>query len=90
LWRWALAAGAAIAIAPQTLFYDSGLLLLALVAVVWLWRRPPLVVAVLAAVSWVQMAKGALGWSPLGPVVLVALAVLLIRAGGRLPATVEA
>lgn len=87
LWRWGLAAGAAMALAPQTLFYDAGLLLLAMVALVPAWRRPAVVVVVLAGLSWLQIAKGALGWSPLGPLALAGLAFLLIQAGRR-PASV--
>jgi len=78
LWRWALAAGAAMAVAPQTLFYDVGLLLLLLVALLPRWRRPVLVVAALAAVSWLQVVKPVLGWSPLGPISLGALVAAVV------------
>jgi len=79
LWRWGLAAAAAMAVAPQTLFYDGGLLLPALVVVATSWRRVAPVVAALIAVSWLQLGKETLGWSPLGPIGLAALAYLLLR-----------
>lgn len=78
LWRWAVAAGAAMAVAPQTLFYDAGLLLLLLVALLPGWRRPVLVVAALAAISWLQVAEPVLGWSPLGPISLGALVAAVV------------
>jgi hypothetical protein len=78
LWRWALAAAAAVAVAPQTLFYDAGLLLLLVVAIWPRWHRPALVVAVLAALSWAQVAAPALGWSPLGPIALLGVAAALV------------
>lgn len=90
LWRWALAAGVAMAVAPQTLFYDAGLLLLLLVALLPRWQRPVLVVAALAAVSWLEVAKPILGWSPLGPIsigALVAAALLGRPAEGANSAT---
>jgi hypothetical protein len=78
LWRWAVAAGAAMAVSPQTLFYDAGLLLLLLVALLPGWRRPVLVVAALAAISWLQVAEPVLGWSPLGPISLGALVAAVV------------
>jgi len=87
LWRWALAGAAAMAVAPQTLFYDTGLLLLVLVAMVPTLSRPVLVVAGVAALSWLQLAKPTLGWSPLGPLALGAVALVLwSQRGSRRPA----
>lgn len=78
--RYALA-GAAVAIAaPQTLFYDSGLLLLAAVAVL------PLIKDHLAwwllggiALTWLQPLSGYLGWSPLGPLAWLVAAMIAWR-----------
>jgi alpha-1,2-mannosyltransferase len=79
LWRWALLGGIAMATAPQTLFYDAGLLLPVLVVVLPSWRRPLPAVAALVIVSWLQVGKETLGWSPLGPLVLAALVLLVLQ-----------
>lgn len=76
--RWSLAAAAVVIAAPQTLYYDTGLLLLGLV--VFVSMAPPragVVVGAMAALSWTQLASSALGWSPLGPIAWVATALLL-------------
>ena len=78
LWRWALVAAAMVVVAPQTLYYDAGLLLLALVAVSPLLRNPAKVVAVAVALTWTQLAASGLGWSPLGPVSIAAAVGFLI------------
>jgi len=73
--RWAALAAAMVVVAPQTLYYDVGLLL---IPVVWSLRRWPATWAIGAAVvTWTQIASSQLGWSPLGPVVIVAVTVLL-------------
>lgn len=77
--HWALAAGAAMAVAPQTLFYDAGLLLLGVVSVLPRLHRSVATVAGLVAISWLQVAKSTLGWSPLGPVALVGFVLLLVQ-----------
>ena len=76
--RWALLAAAVVVVAPQTLYYDAGLLLIGGVAVGGaLLRRVPIILAVAVAVSWAQAGSDALGWSPLGPIVWVATAFLI-------------
>ncbi len=80
LWRWALAGGAAMLAAPQTLFYDAGLLLLVLVAILPKLSHPGAVVAAVVLVSWLQALGSGLGWSPLGPLGFTAfLAVVIWR-----------
>lgn len=75
LTRWAALAGAMVVVAPQTLYYDVGLLL---IPIVWSLRRWPARWAIAAAVvTWTQIASSQLGWSPLGPVAIVAVVVLL-------------
>lgn len=75
--RWALGAAAVVLAAPQTLYYDTGLLLLGLV--VFLEKgRSAMVIGGLALLSWTQLAAATLGWSPLGPLSWVAVAALLV------------
>lgn len=80
LQRWSVAAAAAVLVAPQTLFYDAGVLLLVLVAAFPLVRPAPIpLLATLVAVSWTQVAARSLGWSPLGPLSwALAVAVLVL------------
>lgn len=76
--RYALAAAAVLLAAPQTLFYDAGLLLLALVPVMLrLGSRLGPLLAVGIALTWLQPLSATLGWSPLGPVAWVAAALML-------------
>jgi hypothetical protein len=78
--RFALAAAAVAIAAPQTLYYDSGLVLLGLAAILpRLGERAGVWVAVGVALSWLQLLTGTLGWSPLGPVTWMAAAVLAWR-----------
>lgn len=78
--RWALAAAAVVVVAPQTLYYDTGLLLFALVVfVVPLGSRVALLIGSLVALSWTQLAASTLGWSPLGPLAWAGVALLLCR-----------
>ncbi len=68
--RYALAAAAVVLAAPQTLYYDAGLLLIGLAAVAAAFSgRGAILVGSLAALSWVHLAADDLGWSPLGPLV---------------------
>jgi len=77
--RWALAAAAVVIAAPQTLYYDTGLLLLGLVVLVAMATpRPAVVVGAMAALSWTQLGSSALGWSPLGPIAWIATVLLLL------------
>lgn len=90
--RYALAAAAVVLAAPQTLYYDAGLLLLglAVVAAAIKQRGAPLV-GVLIALSWVHVAADDLGWSPLAPLVWAAafwLAWRSLRAPGFEPTPV--
>jgi hypothetical protein len=76
--RWSLAAATVVVVAPQTLFYDAGLLLFGLVAIQSNLRtRWKLAMGSFVAVSWLQMSATTLGWSPLGPIVWVVFALLL-------------
>ena len=90
--RYALAAAAVVLAAPQTLYYDAGLLLIGLGAVAApLTGRRAAIVGTLAAVSWVHIAADDLGWSPLGPVAWLAAVWLvwrLLRRPGDLPTPV--
>lgn len=76
--RWALAAAAVAVVAPQTLYYDTGLLLF---GVLVFSLAPALrlvrLVGMTLALSWTQLAAGALGWSPLGPLAWIGVALLL-------------
>ena len=88
LLRWSAAAAAAVLVAPQTLFYDAGVLLLVLVAVLPLIRRPFVpMLATVVAVSWSQVAAGSLGWSPLGPLAWALVVVLLVLTWQRFGAS---
>jgi hypothetical protein len=76
--RVALAAAAVVVAAPQTLYYDAGLLLLGVVAVLPLVARQiRWIIGGAVVASWSQLAAVSLGWSPLGPLVLVATVLLL-------------
>lgn len=87
--RWALLAAAAVVVAPQTLFYDAGLLLLGGVALgLAVGPRPVLVFVVAAVVSWSQLGAGVLDWSPLGPVVWGAVVWLVWRLVIQRPAAI--
>lgn len=73
--RYAVALLAAVLFAPQSLYYDAGVGLLALVAMLgYLGARSAAVGAGLLIVSWSELAAPALGWSPLGPVLWLAVA----------------
>ncbi len=67
--RYALAAAAVVVSAPQTLYYDVGLLALVMVAVISSdpRRYSPVVLGILGA-SWLQITSSQLDWSPLGPI----------------------
>ncbi|MDJ0663599.1 MAG: glycosyltransferase family 87 protein [Acidimicrobiia bacterium] len=81
LGRYALAAGAVVIAAPQTLYYDVGLLALAMVAVMAAnAERYRLVVLGVLVGSWIQLAAPQLGWSPLGPVAWLAMGWLVWQA----------
>ena len=75
--RYALAGTAVVLAAPQTLYYDAGILLLGLVAGFAFLPRRAIVVAALVVLSWSHIAADDLGWSPLGPLVWVAALWLL-------------
>jgi hypothetical protein len=85
--RYSVAILAAVLLAPQTLYYDAGVGLLAVGALLGSVgaRRRTLIVVVLAA-SWVQLAAPELGWSPLGPLLwaLTAGVAWSLRGGRRL------
>jgi hypothetical protein len=85
--RWSAAAAAAILVAPQTLFYDAGVLLLVLAAALPMVRLALIpLLGTLVAVSWSQVAAESLGWSPLGPLswaLVVALLILIWQRSGR-------
>jgi hypothetical protein len=84
--RFALAGAAVVVAAPQTLYYDSGLVLLGLIAIQpWLGKRAWLWVAGAAALTWLQLLTGPLGWSPLGPLTWVAVGALIWRLIARAP-----
>lgn len=74
--RYALAILAVVLLAPQTLYYDAGVAVLALVAVLGDLGSRVLALAgvILLAASWTELAASALGWSPLGPVLWLAAA----------------
>lgn len=75
--RFALAGAAVAVAAPQTLYYDAGLLLLGVVAIrPYLSKPVSFWVAGAVAVTWLQLATGVLGWSPLGPIVWMAAAAM--------------
>ncbi|MDJ0954884.1 MAG: glycosyltransferase family 87 protein [Acidimicrobiia bacterium] len=76
--RYALIGAAVVLAAPQTLFYDAGLLLLGVVAVSSIdTARAGTLAAGMIALSWLQPLAEGLGWSPLGPIAwTVSLAVL--------------
>jgi hypothetical protein len=66
--RFALAAAAVVVVAPQTLFYDGGLLLLGVVALLpFISSRSVLFFTGLIGLSWLGVLADRLGWSPLGP-----------------------
>lgn len=76
--RWALVGAAAVTVAPQTLYYDAGLLLLPGVAILagstrWRW------VGIAFVLSWTQVAADGLGWSPLGPLSVAAVGFLVLH-----------
>ncbi|MEA2001966.1 MAG: glycosyltransferase family 87 protein [Actinomycetota bacterium] len=76
--RFALAAAAVVVAAPQTLYYDAGLLLLGLVAVFpFVTRQIRWIISGVLIISWAQLAAPSLGWSPLGPIAWTAVALLL-------------
>ena len=78
LQRWGLVAAAVVVVAPQTLFYDAGLLLLPLVAVVPVLGQNALRwVGSLVLLSWTQVGASRLEWSPLGPIGFVAVALFV-------------
>jgi hypothetical protein len=84
--RYAIAAGAIALAAPQTLYYDAGLLLLGLVLVVATTgpvRSSGRLVFGWLAASWIQVLSGALGWSPLGPLAWMAMGAIYRRAAGQ-------
>ncbi len=74
--RWSLVGVAMAFVAPQTLYYDAGLLLLAATLLVRFDRERWIVVGI--ALSWVQAASSRLDWSPLGPVVIGLGALLIV------------
>ncbi|MCP4968537.1 MAG: DUF2029 domain-containing protein, partial [bacterium] len=81
LGRWALAAAAVVVVAPQTLYYDTGLLLFGLVVLLLApGSRTVVLVGGALALSWTQLATSTLGWSPLGPLAWIAVALLLCHA----------
>jgi hypothetical protein len=87
--RFALAAAAVVVAAPQTLYYDAGLLLLGLVAILPLVTdRFRWIIGAAALASWAQVAAGSFGWSPLAPVVWVAaglfVAIMAFHEPGRI------
>lgn len=90
--RYALAAAAVVVAAPQTLYYDAGLLLLGLAAVAGaVAQRGGVLIVALVALSWVHIGADDLGWSPLGPLVWAGagwLAWCLVRTPGRKPTPV--
>lgn len=76
--RFALAAGAVVVVAPQTLFYDAGLLLIGvLVLFPFFAGRSAAFLGGAIALSWLQVASNRLGWSPLGPLAWVFMGLLL-------------
>ena len=78
--RYALAAAAVVLAAPQTLYYDGGLMLLGLaVAAVFVTQiNGPRLIA-LVVFSWSHLAADDLGWSPLAPLIWAAAALLCWR-----------
>jgi len=81
--RYALAGVALVVAAPQTLYYDAGLLLPALVLLIPAGRRLPTVVITVWAFTWLQIAASRLGWAPTG-ILVVAVAVAAVFRLGRL------
>ncbi len=76
--RFALAAAAVVVAAPQTLYYDAGLLLVGLVAVLPSMTQPiRWIIGGALVASWTQLVAPSLGWSPLGPLVWIATVLLL-------------
>jgi hypothetical protein len=76
--RYALAGAAVVLAAPQTLFYDAGLMLLAVLPIMpRLGPRFGQWLALGIALTWLQPLSATLGWSPLGPIVWVAAALIL-------------
>ncbi len=68
--RYGLAGAAVVLAAPQTLYYDAGLLLLGLVAGIALLRRSQTAaLAGIVLLSWSHVMADDLGWSPLGPLI---------------------
>ncbi|MDJ0923416.1 MAG: glycosyltransferase family 87 protein [Acidimicrobiia bacterium] len=65
--RYALAGAAVVLAAPQTLYYDAGILLLGLVAAFALLPRRAVLLIAMIVLSWSHIAADDLGWSPLGP-----------------------
>lgn len=83
--RYGLAGVAVVLAAPQTLYYDAGLMLLGLAAVTAVVSTLRVgILFTLVALSWVHVVADDLGWSPLGPIVWVGAALLWWRlAEGR-------
>jgi hypothetical protein len=80
--RYALAAAVVVVAAPQTLYYDVGLLLLGMAATVLAARaRYAMIVVGVVAISWLQLGETWLGWSPLGPLAWLATGWLVWQAG---------
>lgn len=69
--RYGLAGAAVVIAAPQTLYYDAGLLLLGLVAAALAARFRAVILVALVALSWSHVVADDLGWSPLGPLIWV-------------------
>ena len=75
--RYALAGAVIVIAAPQTLYYDAGLLLLGLVALrPWRHWRPLLWLPALIGITWSQPLAANIGWAPLGPIAWLAAAAL--------------
>ena len=84
--RYALAAAAVAVAAPQTLYYDAGLLILGLAVIVLANRaRYGVIVVAGLAASWAQVGSGWLGWSPLGPLAWLGAGWLLWHVSRRAP-----
>jgi hypothetical protein len=90
--RYALVAAAVVLAAPQTLYYDAGLMLLGLaVAATSVAKIHTLGMITLVALSWSHLAADDLGWSPLAPLIWAAAALLcwlLLRPSGSEPTPV--
>jgi hypothetical protein len=75
--RHALAGAAVVVAAPQTLYYDAGIMLLGLVvAIALVPKHRAAALVVLGVLSWSHLAAAELGWSPLAPVVWIGAAAL--------------